>query len=183
MKLRAALLLVLATVGLSLVVVVAAPSQPAWACSCAYTPAEQDERAQRTVTGTVTQVTDEAIRLTVDSVVKGDARVGETLGLRVNRSEVSCGHAFQVGSRYQVNANDGATGLCIGVRPLPAASAPIPTSADPASAAATPAAPTPAVAEPAPEPTSRSWLVPGALLLVIAAGLVAVALRRRRSAR
>ncbi|GIG00397.1 hypothetical protein [Catellatospora citrea] len=175
MKLRAAILLVLATIGL---VVVVSPAQPAWACSCAHGPVEQDERAERTVTGTVTQVTDEGVRLTVDAVVKGDARVGETLGLRVNRSEVSCGYAFRVGARYQVNANNGATGLCVGVRPLPAASAPIPTSADP-----TPVVATPAVAEPAPEPTSRSWLAPGALLLVIAAGLVAVALRRRRSAR
>ncbi|MEU8080401.1 hypothetical protein AB0B31_33710 [Catellatospora citrea] len=179
MKLRAAILLVLATVGIGLVVVVS-PAQPAWACSCAHTPAEQDQRAQRTVTGTVTQVTDEAVRLTVDSVVKGDATVGETLGLRVNRSEVSCGYDFRVGARYQVNANNGATGLCVGVRPLPAASAAVPTAtAVPPSAAV----PTPALAEPAPVRTSRWWLAPGALLVILAAGLVAVALRRRGSAR
>ncbi|GAB4051668.1 hypothetical protein [Catellatospora paridis] len=177
MKLRAAILLVLATVGIGLVVVVS-PAQPAWACSCAHSPSEQDKRAERTVTGTVTQVTDEAVSLTVDSVVKGDARVGETLGLRVNPSEVSCGYAFRVGARYRVNANNGATGLCIGVRPLPAASsAAVPTAtAVPTSVAVS----TPELAEPAPVRTSSRWLVPGAILLILAAGLVVVALRRRR---
>lgn len=179
MKLRALLLLVLATVGL---VVVTAPAQPAWACSCAYGPGtEQDRHAQRIVVGTVAQVTDESIRLVVDSVEKGDAAIGETLGLRVSRSEASCGYEFRTGARYRVNVYNGATGLCTGVRPAPASPSAPPVSSPPVSTPATVS--TPVVAEPVADRTpSPWWLVAGAVLVVLAAGLGFAALRRRHEA-
>ncbi|MFC7246571.1 hypothetical protein ACFQO7_29175 [Catellatospora aurea] len=173
MKLRAALLLALATIGL---VVVISPAQPAWACSCAYSDGpEQDAHAQRIVLGTVAQVTNESIRLVVDSVEKGDVAIGETLGLRVSRSEASCGYQFEAGHRYRVNVYNGATGLCTGVAPAPPA-----VSAPPS---AEPAAVSPVVAEPAADRTSPSWWpVAGAMLVVLAAAIGIAALRRRRAA-
>lgn len=186
MKLRAALLLALATVGLSLVVVIS-PAQPAWACSCVNAPgAEQDAHAQRIVLGTVASVTDESIRLVVDSVEKGDVAIGETLGLRVSRSEASCGYEFRTGARYRVNVYNGTTGLCTGVAPAPPAVSEPPVS-EPAvseSPVSEPAAvSSPVVAESAPDRASRSWWPAiGAVLVVLAAGLGLVALRRRRAA-
>ncbi|WP_155373620.1 hypothetical protein [Catellatospora vulcania] len=176
MKLRAAIFLALAAIGLSLVTVIA-PAEPAWACSCAWAAGpEQDSHAQRIVVGTVEQVTDQAIRLVVDSVEKGDAAIGETVALRVGRSEASCGYEFRVGIRYRVNTSNGVTGLCNGVVPAPA-----PPSASPVSTLTTD--PTPAVAEPGPARTSSPWLfVAGALLVIIVAGLAAAGLRRRRAA-
>ncbi|GAA1414776.1 hypothetical protein [Catellatospora coxensis] len=174
MKLRAALLLVLATIGL---VVVVSPAQPAWACSCANSPGdEQDRHAQRIVLGTVTQVTDESIRLVVDSVEKGDVAIGQTLGLRVSRSEASCGYEFRRGDRYRVNVYNGATGLCTGVVPAPPAVS-APPASDPAVVSP------PVVAEPAPAGTSRSWWpAVGAVLVALAAGVGLAVLRRRRGA-
>ncbi|GAA2389961.1 hypothetical protein Cme02nite_74020 [Catellatospora methionotrophica] len=170
MKPRAAILLVLASLVTSLVVVLS-PADPAWACSCVYNPVEQDERAERTVNGTVTEVTDTAIRLAVDTVTKGDAKVGDTLTLRVARSEASCGYEFRVGARYRVNANRNETGLCIGAYPL---------AAMPPAPAATTAVPVAApMMTPAFDRPSPWWFVPGALLLV-AAGLITLSLRGRR---
>ncbi|MEU8006450.1 LPXTG cell wall anchor domain-containing protein [Catellatospora sp. NPDC049111] len=172
MKLRALLFLVLATAGL---VVVISPAQPAWACSCAYAPGpEQDAHAQRIVLGTVAQVTNESIRLVVDSVEKGDVAIGETLGLRVSRSEASCGYQFEAGLRYRVNVYNGATGLCNGVVPAPPAVS-APSAAEPA-AVSSPVV----VAEPAPDRTSRSWWPVAGALLVLAAALGIVLRRRRR---
>ncbi|RKN42081.1 hypothetical protein [Micromonospora endolithica] len=161
MKLRAAVLAVLAALGLGLVVF-ASPARPAWACSCvALTPAQEDERADLIVVGTVTGVTDRAVRLAVESVEKGDPGSGATLRLAVRPDEDTCGYAFRTGARYRVHSSDGATGLCAGIRAL---------TADPTGAAAT---------APVSSPT-RWWIPVGALLTVVAAGAVAVAVRRRR---
>ncbi|MGN9779607.1 hypothetical protein ACTMS0_28210 [Micromonospora sp. H33] len=170
MKLRAAILLALTTLSLGLVVVVP-PATPGWACSCVFSPSQADARADLIVVGTVTEVTNTAVQLAVDSVEKGSLGAGTTLRLRARRGEASCGYDFRTGKRYRVNSVDGATGLCTGIGPLPAApSAPA-------------AAPTDVTAAPAPPRSSgRWWLGGGAMLTVLAAGLVAVALRRRRGA-
>ncbi|MEV4823106.1 hypothetical protein [Micromonospora sp. NPDC049274] len=169
MKLRAAIVFALAILSFGLIVAVS-PAEPAWACSCALRSDQQDERAERIVVGTVTQVTDEAVQLAVESVEKGSFGKGDTLGLRVSRSEVSCGYDFRVGTRYRVNSINGATGLCDGIRQL---------AATPSAAAAVP---THVAALPAPAHTpSRWWLAVGAMLAALAAGLVAAALRRRRT--
>ncbi|MEV1145724.1 hypothetical protein [Micromonospora sp. NPDC049799] len=170
MKLRAAILVALATLGLSLVLVVS-PAGPAWACSCAsLSPTEQDGQAENIVVGTVTRVTGDGVQLAVDTVEKGGSGSGATLRLRVARSEVSCGYDFRVGTRYRVNSSGGGTGLCAGIRQLPAT-----PSAAPALSAA-------AAVTPAPEQTpSRWWFAAGAMLAVLAAGVAAVALRRRRN--
>jgi hypothetical protein len=166
MKLRATILLALTALGLGLVVLVA-PAEPARACSCV-----RDDRAGRwadlIVVGTITEVTDTAVRLAVESVEKGSLGAGTTLRLRVGRHEASCGYDFRAGTRYRVNSTDGGTGLCNGIRELPAMPSVPPT------------APTPLAAAPGPSP-GRWWPAAGALLIVLAAGLVAVALRRRRT--
>ncbi|WP_431873930.1 hypothetical protein [Micromonospora marina] len=172
MKLRAATLLALTALSLCLVVV-ASPAEPAWACSCAR-PDRADERADLIVVGTITEVTDTGVRLAVESVEKGNLRAGATLRLRVGRQEESCGYDFRTGTRYRVNSRDGATGLCAGITAAPA---PAPSSAAPSVSAA---APTPAPDASAPERSpGRLWF--GSVLAVIAAGLVAVALRRLRT--
>ncbi|KAB1913922.1 hypothetical protein [Micromonospora sp. AMSO31t] len=168
MKLRAASLFALAILGVGLVVAVA-PAQPAWACSCALRADQEDDRAELTVVGTVTEVTDNGVTLAVESVEKGGFGTGDTLGLGVRRNEASCGYDFRVGTRYRVNAIGGTTRLCTGIRPLP----------DTSSTAA--AAPMSAAAPLAPAGTpSRWWLAAGATLAVLAAGVVAAARRRRR---
>ncbi|MER7417620.1 hypothetical protein ABT346_12710 [Micromonospora peucetia] len=168
MMLRAVIMFVLATLSLGLVVLVS-PAEPAWACSCALGPGEQDERADLIVVGAVTEVTGQAVRLAVESVEKGSAGQEATLRLRVSRNEESCGYDFHAGTRYRVNSVGGTTGLCIGIRPLPG----------------TPSAPAavsmPATAAPAPAQLPGWWLTAGAMLAVIVAGLVAVALRLRRN--
>ncbi|MEU9505265.1 hypothetical protein AB0D32_03145 [Micromonospora sp. NPDC048170] len=168
MKLRAAIVLALITLSLG-VVVLGSPVEPAWACSCAFGPAEQDERADVIVVGAVTEVTDSAVRLAVESVEKGSVGREATLRLRVSRVEESCGYAFQTGTRYRVNSINGTTGLCTGVRELPA------TASAPA------AAPTLVTAAPEPARVPGWWLVASATLTVLVAGLVAAALRRRRA--
>ncbi|MER5337987.1 hypothetical protein [Micromonospora sp. NPDC002717] len=169
MKLRAAILVALTTLSLGLVVLVS-PVQPAWACSCALRPDQEDERADLIVVGTVTGVTDRAVQLAVESVEKGRPGSDATLRLAVSRGEASCGYDFRAGTRYRVNSVDGATGLCFGIRQLPGApSAPA-------------AAPTPVVAVPAPvQWPGRWWFTTGAMLTLLAAGLVAVALWRHRT--
>lgn len=165
--LRATILLALTTLSLGLVVV-AAPATPGWACSCVRLD-QQDARAELIVRGTVTEVTDTAVEIAVDTVEKGNLGAGATLRLRAHRGEASCGYDFRAGSRYRVNSVGGATGLCTGIGPLP------PAPSTPA------AAPTDVTAAPAPERSSgRWWLAGGAVLTVLAAGLVAVVLRRRR---
>ncbi|ADU05776.1 hypothetical protein AB0N38_11990 [Micromonospora aurantiaca] len=170
MKLRAAILLALTALSLGLVVV-ASPAEPAWACSCARTGA--DERADLIVVGTITEVTDTGVQLAVESVEKGSLRAGATLRLRVGRQEESCGYDFRTGTRYRVNSRDGVTGLCAGITAAPAQ---VPTTPS-----APAAAPTLVTALPAPaQVPGRLWLVGGAVLTVLAAGLVAVSMRRRR---
>ncbi|MEV4269639.1 hypothetical protein [Micromonospora aurantiaca (nom. illeg.)] len=172
MKLRAAILLALTALSLGLVVV-ASPAEPAWACSCARTGA--DERADLIVVGTITEVTDTGVQLAVESVEKGSLRAGATLRLRVGRQEESCGYDFRTGTRYRVNSRDGVTGLCAGITAAPAP-AQVPTTPS-----APAAAPTLVTALPAPaQVPGRLWLVGGAVLTVLAAGLVAVSMRRRR---
>lgn len=168
MKLRAAILLALTALSVGLAVVVS-PAKPAWACRCA--PADQaDERAELIVIGTITEVTDTGVQLGVESVEKGSLGAGATLRLSVGRHESTCGYDFRAGTRYRVNSIDGVTGLCAGIRQLPAtSSAPV-------------AAPTLVTAAPAPaQLPGRWWLAAGVTLTVLAAGLVTVALRRRRS--
>ncbi|MEU8610608.1 hypothetical protein AB0C29_21730, partial [Actinoplanes sp. NPDC048791] len=125
MKLRLSSLLTLMLLSLSLVVLVS-PAPPAWACSC-VSFADQDERAELIVVGTVTDVSDTGIRMTVESVEKG-AAAADTLRLKVGRGEASCGYGFRAGGRYRVNSIAGATGLCTGVSPLPAAPSLPPTA-------------------------------------------------------
>ncbi|MEW2441300.1 hypothetical protein [Micromonospora marina] len=172
MKLRAATLLALTALSLGLVVV-ASPAEPAWACSCAR-PDRADERADLIVVGTITEVTDTGVRLAVESVEKGNLRAGATLRLRVGRQEENCGYDFRTGTRYRVNSRDGATGLCAGITAAPA---PAPSPTTPSVSAA---APTPVPDASAPDRSpGRSWF--GSVLAVLAAGLVAVALRRLRT--
>lgn len=160
MKLRAATPFALAILSLGLVVAVS-PAEPAWACSCASRAGQQDERAERIVVGTVTQVTDEAVLLAVESVEKASFGIGDTLGLRVSRGEASCGYDFRVGTRYRVNSINGATGLCDGIRQV---------SATPSAAGAVP---THVAAPPAPAQTpSGWWLAAGAMLAALAAGVL-----------
>jgi hypothetical protein len=157
MKPRASSILTLILLSLGLVVLVS-PAPPAWACSCAATG--QDERAELIVVGTVTDISDSGIRMTVESVEKG-AAAADTVQLKVGRVEESCGYEFRIGGRYRVNSVDGATGLCTGVSPLPAATA------------------LPPVAAPAAGSSARGWwLAAGAGVAVLAAGLVMA--RRRR---
>lgn len=165
MKLRAMILSVLTTLGLALVVL-AAPPAPAWACDC--DTRRLDERADLIVVGTVTDVTDAGIGLAVESVEKGSSTGDATLRFAVGRWEPSCGYAFQVGARYRVNSTAGRTGLCTGIRPLPAR-------------VSAPSAVPPAVtARPAPgQPPLRWWLVAGTALVPLVAGLVIVVRRRR----
>ncbi|NES29023.1 hypothetical protein GCE86_19290 [Micromonospora terminaliae] len=169
MKLRAAILVALAALGLGLVVFVS-PAQPAWACSCSLRPDQEDERADLIVVGTVTEVTDTAVQLAVESVEKGGRRADPALRLAVRPGEASCGYDFRAGGRYRVNSVGGATGLCVGIRQLP----------DRPSAPA--AASTPATAAPPPARSPGSWWRPTAVALtVLAVGLVAAAWWRRRT--
>jgi hypothetical protein len=165
MRFRAAILVALTVVSLGLVTLVA-PVRPAWACSCALDSEQEDEQADQIVVGAVTEVTDGSIQLAVESVEKGSSRAGAPLRLAVSRGEVSCGYEFRVGARYRVNSIGSATGLCVGVRQLAGA----PSTAS-RSVAAAPA--------PAQWP-GRWWLATGVVLTVLAAGLVAVVLRRHR---
>ncbi|WP_433717582.1 hypothetical protein ACQP2Y_25685 [Actinoplanes sp. CA-051413] len=161
MKLRLSSLLTVMLLSLGLVVLVS-PAPPAWACSCVSFD-EQDERAELIVVGTVTDVSDSGIRMTVESVEKG-AAAADNLRLKVGRGEASCGYDFRAGGRYRVNSVDGATGLCTGVSPLPAA-----VSVPPAAAP---------VAAPVAESSAWGWwLAAGAGVAVLAAGLV---IARRR---
>ncbi|MBG0566773.1 hypothetical protein [Actinoplanes aureus] len=173
MRLRAALLFVFTVVGLA---VITSPADPAWACSCAWSPAEQDEHAELIVVGRVTEVTDTSVRLAIESVEKGDADRTAPLKLRVGRSEASCGYEFRTGLRYRVNARDGATGLCTGVAEL----AFMPPTTSPASPAASAVPAEPVAMRPAAESSgSSSWIAAGAGLTVLAAAAVAVAVWRR----
>ncbi|MCO1616277.1 hypothetical protein AB0F93_12475 [Micromonospora tulbaghiae] len=165
MRLRALLVVALAALGL---VVVMSPAEPAWACSCAGFTPEREERADSIVVGTVSQVTDSGVRITVDSVEKGGAEVGDTLGLKVSRSEESCGYAFRLGARYRVNSSAGETGLCAGIREI---SAPA-LAATPSAASAER---TQVAGRHVPGPW---WIVGGATVAVLAAGLVVAARRR-----
>ncbi|MFJ5665125.1 hypothetical protein [Micromonospora sp. LA-10] len=163
MRLRGLLVVALAALGL---VVVMSPPEPAWACSCVGSTIEQDDSADSIVVGTVSQVTDRSVRLTVESVEKGGAQVGSSLGLRVSPGEASCGYDFRAGVRYRVNSSGGATGVCAGIRePAGPASATVPsaTSAQRTRAAGAPA----------------RWIVGGATVVVLAAAGLVVAARRR----
>ncbi|MEU4439559.1 MULTISPECIES: hypothetical protein [Micromonospora] len=163
MRLRALLVVALAALGL---VVVMSPPKPAWACSCVGSTTEQDANADSTVVGTVSQVTDRAIRLTVESVEKGGAQVGNSLTLRVSPGEAACGYAFRLGTRYRVNSYGGATGVCAGIRELssPAAA----TTPSVATAERTRAAGPPAW-----------WIVGGVTVAALAVAGLVVAARRR----
>ncbi|MFG3684109.1 hypothetical protein ACGF5H_28815 [Micromonospora chalcea] len=163
MRLRALLVVALAALGL---VVVISPPKPAWACSCALSPAQEDARADSIVVGTVSQVTDSAIRLTVESVEKGGAQVGHTLALSVRPGSASCGYDFRLDTRYRVNSTGGATGLCAGIREVSA-----PTSATTSSVAS--AERTRAAGPPA------WWIVGGVTVAALAAAGLVVAARRR----
>lgn len=165
MRLRAALLFVLTVAGLA---VITSPADPAWACSCALNPAEQVEHADLIVVGRVTEVTDESVRLAVESVEKGDADRAVPLWLRVGRSEASCGYEFRTGLRYRVNARDGATGLCSGITELP--------FMPPSSSSAALVRPVAVVRD---STGSFPWLATGAGVAVLAAVAVAGALWRR----
>nr|WP_030502166.1 hypothetical protein [Micromonospora purpureochromogenes] len=163
MRLRALLVVALAALGL---VVVMSPPEPAWACSCVGSTTQQDDSADSIVVGTVSQVTDRAIRLTVESVEKGGAQVGNSLALRVSPGEAACGYDFRPGTRYRVNSSGGATGLCAGIRELAGpASATVPsaTSAQRTRAAGAPA----------------WWIVGGVTVAALAAAGLVVAARRR----
>jgi hypothetical protein len=163
-QLRAALLAVLTTLGL---IAVISPTSPAWACSCVSREVQED-LADLTVTGTVTAVTDRSVELAVDGVEKGSTVIGAPLTLKSGRYESSCGFGFRTGVRYRVNSVKGATGLCLGVAEVP----PLPVAVTSAPAeAAPPSAPAP----------YRWWLVAGAGLMVLIAGLGTVAARRRRN--
>jgi len=171
MKLRFSSLFALILLSLGLVVLVS-PAPPAWACSCALSEQEQDARADLIVTGTVTEVSDSGIRLAVESVEKGTG-AADTVRLKVGRSEASCGYEFRAGGRYRVNSLDGQTGLCTGVSPLPAASATTVPLAAPDG---------PAPAGPAPDPSRAGWwLAAGVAAATLAAGVVIVARRWRRT--
>jgi hypothetical protein len=177
MKLRAAILMVLTALGL---VVLVAPAEPGWACSCAWSQREMDEQADLIVVGRVSEVTDADVRIAVESVAKGSVGAADTVRLRVGPHEASCGYQFRAGDRYRVNSIDGRTGLCNGIRQLPAAP-PTPAVTPPASAVAQP----PAVH---PEPSSALspgggwWLGAGTLMVVAAAGLALLVRWRRRIA-
>ncbi|MEH0934071.1 hypothetical protein [Micromonospora psammae] len=174
MKLRAAILFALTALSLGLVVV-ASPAKPAWACSCARAD-QADERADLIVVGTITNVTGTGVQLAVESVEKGSLGAGATIRLKGGRQEASCGYDFRVGIRYRVNSSDGATGLCAGITPAPA------PAQLPNTPSAPGAAPTLVTAVPAPaQLPGRWWLATGAMLTVLAAGLVAVALQRRQA--
>jgi len=158
MRMRAALLFLLTALGFGLVVT-AAPL-PAHACSC-IDGADAERGADSIVIGTVTRVTDTKVRLAVESVERGSAVAGSELTLRSGRNESSCGYDFRTGVRYRVNSSEGRTGLCSGVRKLPAV-APTATTATTAVVAAPPAAP---------EPEADRWwlgLIPGAALVLLA---------------
>lgn len=176
MRLRAVILSALSIVSLGLIVLVA-PTGPAWACSC-VSRERAEASAELIVVGTVTEVTDTHIRLAVESVEKGSLGAATTLRLQSGRNGASCGYDFRVAGRYRVNSVKGATGLCRGVRPLPARPA------------ASSVAPTIVAVAPVPSPVSvpaqgpgRGWLVSGALLVAFAVGLVAVVGWRRRGPR
>jgi hypothetical protein len=169
---RAGVLVALIVAGL---VVIVSPAAPAWACSCVWSPREQDRHADLTVTGTVTDVTVRDIALAVEWAEKGAAAPGETVRLRVGPGEASCGYDFRLAARYRVNSLEGRTGLCVGIKELPAAATPATTAA---------VVPTTAVAQPPPvaqRPDRTWWLVAGTSgVALIALVAVAVVLRRRR---
>lgn len=168
MRTRAAALFVLTTLGISLLALVA-PAAPAWACSCVGSG--EDARADLIVVGTVTTVTDNAIRLAVESVEKGRPVTWANLELAVGRDEMSCGFDFRTGNRYRVNSAKGRTGLCAGIRPLPAKpSAPSP-SAGSEGVTASPAT------DQAPR---RRWLAAGTVITVLGVGSVVIVRRRLR---
>jgi hypothetical protein len=167
-KLRAAVLALLTTLGL---IAIISPTAPAWACSC-VSRENAEELADLTITGTVTAVSDRSVELAVDGVEKGSTAVGAPLTLKSGRYESSCGFGFRTGVRYRVNSVKGSTGLCLGVAEMP----PLPVAVTSAPAVAVAVAP-----EPAPASTNRWWLVAGGGLTVLIAGLVTVAVRRRRT--
>jgi hypothetical protein len=172
MKLRATILLILTTLGLGLAVLVS-PATPAWACSCVS--GGQDERADFIVVGTVASVTDTAVHLAVEFVEKGTPGAGATLALKTGRSESGCGYGFRVGTRYRVHSTDGATGLCSGISELPG------RPSTPAAIATTDAVAPRVAAGQAASASGWLWFAAGAAVTVLAAGLIAVAMRRRRT--
>ncbi len=166
MRLRALLVVALAALGL---VVVMSPAEPAWACSCVGSTTEQDDRADSIVVGTVSQVTDRGVGLTVESVEKGGAQVGHTLALSVRPGSASCGYDFRLDTRYRVNSTGGATGLCAGIREVSA-----PTSATTSSVAS--AERTRVAGRHVP---ATWWIVGGVTVAALAAAGLVVAARRR----
>ncbi|OJF11813.1 hypothetical protein [Couchioplanes caeruleus] len=169
MKLRAAILFALTFLGLGMVVL-ASPPGPAWACSCAVDYAEMEKRADVIVVGTVTEVTDTGIALSVESVEKGDTAGATALRLQVSPGGASCGYPFREGGRYRVNSSDGATGVCAGVSEL---------APRPPVAVSTHSTTAPPLAQSSP---SRWWLVGAAAMTVLVGGVVVAAVRRRGSA-
>lgn len=184
MKLRIPVLIAVLLLSLGGVVLLVPPA-PAWACSCAED--DPDERAELIVVGMVTAVSDRSIRLAVESVEKGDL-ADDTLVLRSGRNEASCGYDFRAGARYRVNSVDGATGLCTGVRPLPARPAP---SAEPATSGASTTSGTSATSSasatlarlPAAGQSPGGWWPAVGVTVAVAAAALATLAWRRRSTR
>lgn len=134
--------------------------QSACACSCVgNSEQEHAARADLIFVGVVTSVGGSLfggmhdVDLAVESVIKG--RAGDRVTVRTSNDGASCGYDFVVGDRYKVYSHEGASGLCSGNQTLGAA----------------------------PEvPVDRAfpygWVALGGGLVI--AGLVAIALRRRR---
>jgi len=93
----------------------AAPTPPAWACSCAAI--DHLSFADLAFVGVVTSVAADTgprnkVAFAVESVEKGSA--GAAVILTAGSSESSCGFRFIEGHRYRAFAKDGGTGLCHG---------------------------------------------------------------------
>jgi hypothetical protein len=140
--------------------------RPAWACSCASN-ADPLESAEVAFTGIATDVdrppaiggvvgpVTVTVAFDVESVEKGET--GREVELTTSSEGASCGYEFTERHRYRVYARDGRTSLCDGNEDLGLV-----------------AAPQSAV------PTVR-WTTAGAALIVAAAAIGYLWLRRRRA--
>jgi hypothetical protein len=179
MTFRAFLLVVVTALGLSVGFVAFTPATPAFACSCVAD--NQDERADLIVAGTVVEVTDDGIELAVDSVEKGIVDVGSTLSLNVSQNEAACGYPFRSGVRYRVPSYLRVTGLCSGIRGLPAATS-VPAPVAPVAPVAPAASAAPDAPAPALSGASGTTLVAAGGIATALVGVVVLVLRRRRTA-
>jgi hypothetical protein len=162
------------------------PLKPAYACSCVQPapPLQARDQSQTVFAGAVAAVEPgkDGLLVTFDVAQSWKGPVGPRLTLATSGSSASCGFEFVPGEEYLVYgyAQDGQlhTGLCTRTAPLANAGDDLAALGPGVAAPAAPAAPP---AEVGAELPWRVIALAGGAALLLAAGIGAVALRRRRA--